>query len=411
MNLYFNLPFDPTGYASISGAQLAQLVGGLGPATGYGFCIVSVDDAFGVPNVPNPNTIAALSSFLWLRIGNTSNASAGLYIWNPNGANSATLLKWQLANISSITAGSITGSQIAANTITDNNIFSVGWNKLPSGGAVGGVLVGNMPNPGLANDTVGGSSLVDNSVGGTKLIFGTAYQVYMTNAAGNAIGLITDYFAALSSTGLGTAYQSPQVNSIGSAIVWITDFFAKLIGVSGIGTAKQAARVNAGATALEWYSDAFADLITAGIGTAHQVARVNSGATALEWATVNSSPFGTLVSISDPNNTGLPADDTPTVIPHTLGAIPTYVRVVVKCLTGTGGYSTGEEVELYSFTGSNGTFRVCPFSVSSDATNITIGVNGGTDSTQLSVLTKAGSTYTNIGSGRANWQLKVYAAL
>ena len=51
MSSYFNLPFDPTGYTTISGAQLAQLVGGLGPAVNYGFCVVSVDDQFGNPNV------------------------------------------------------------------------------------------------------------------------------------------------------------------------------------------------------------------------------------------------------------------------------------------------------------------------------------------------------------------------
>ncbi len=198
---YFNLPFDPSGYDQLSSSQLAQLVAGISPTSNYGMVINTTDDVFGNPTVPSPIAIPLYAGFLWIRWGNASNGSATLYIWNPNAANSAVLLQWQIANISSITAGSITGSQIAALTITDGNIYSVGWAKLPSGAAVGGCLVGNMPNPSLANAIVGNTNMAALSVtgGGVGAII--------------AANTITDYNIALQ----GISYLSILLGTIHGA--------------------------------------------------------------------------------------------------------------------------------------------------------------------------------------------------
>ena len=109
----FVTPFDPSGYATITPTQLAQLVGGVGPITNAGgFSIglfLKTYDVAGVPTVPNPTTYSKLAGYGWLRMGALN---ATLYIWNDNGASDDTLLQWQIANINSIN-GIITGSQIA----------------------------------------------------------------------------------------------------------------------------------------------------------------------------------------------------------------------------------------------------------------------------------------------------------
>ena len=158
----FVVPFHTTGANNITGAQLEQLVGGLEPYTGIGLFVATSDDQYGNPQPPNPATYPKLQTYGWLRL---SAGGVGLYVWNPLAAVSgAGLLKWQLANIASIAAGSVTGQMIAPVTITDANILSVGWNKLPNGGAVGGVLTGNMPNPGLAPASISMAALIGSNI-------------------------------------------------------------------------------------------------------------------------------------------------------------------------------------------------------------------------------------------------------
>jgi len=163
----FLTPFDPSGYVTISGAQLEQLVGGLAPNLSIGLFLITTD-IVGVPTVPNATTTTKWQAYGWLRITPQNNGVA-LYIWNPNGAVDATLLQWQVANIGSIPNGTITGSMIAGLTITDANMFSVSWSKIIPGGSgpsVGGVLTGNMPNPGFVNSSVGQAAIAALSVTG-----------------------------------------------------------------------------------------------------------------------------------------------------------------------------------------------------------------------------------------------------
>src|ERR1035437_7690123 len=103
--------FDPTGAASISGAQLLQLVSGAVPFIDKGFILTTIDDNGGNPNVPDAVTNTKWQGYLWRRISATS---VGIYVWDTNSA-SGVLLQWQSINIAGIGIGSIVDNMIQDN--------------------------------------------------------------------------------------------------------------------------------------------------------------------------------------------------------------------------------------------------------------------------------------------------------
>lgn len=353
----FLTPFDPTAYVVITGAQLEQLVGGLGPNVGIGLIIVTQDSNGNVPTVPNATITAKWQNYAWLRLGfGSSGVGAALYLWNPNGATDAVLLQWQLANINSAFVGQITGAQIAANTITDNNIHDVSWSKLPSGAAVGGSLVGSMPNPSLATNAVALSNLPVPS---------GAYGLIIGNAGGTAFVLGNSPFVSAVMNALGTAYQIPMVN--------------------------------AGGTALQWQSNPFISSVMNTIGAANQTPVINAAGNAVVWSGgVAVQAFAALPSLS---NHAYHA-----TIAHGLAVVPSRIRVVVRCGTTDGTYAVGDEIDIASFSNSGSV----PIAIVADATNITISLF---DSGSLAFTTvkKDGSAGYTLTAGA--WGVYVYASL
>ena len=179
--------FDPTGYTSITGAQLAQLVNSATPTSDRGFVLQTTDSGAGDPDVPNAAGTVAWQRYIWLRVSGTSVTA---YLWNDNGSNSnyvnpttgtvTSLLKWQTVSNSSIAPGQITGTMIAAGTITALNLAS---GSLPSSYITGGVpadwvstaqgdgklIKSDSPIYGAITGTINATVLGDQSVSGDSV--------------------------------------------------------------------------------------------------------------------------------------------------------------------------------------------------------------------------------------------------
>lgn len=233
----FNPPFDPTGYLSITGAQLLQYITGLTTLADKGLFIPTTDIAL-VATVPDANTTTEWQSYGWIR---RQTSAVSLYLWNPTAADnidpntSQNLLKWYSITSASIPDGSITNAKLANNAVTDAKVNDVSFGKITgvptyiqSGAAAGGSLAGNYPNPTLAAGVVGTANIANGAVGTNQLAVGavtlsnvslagsSALQMIRVNAGNTALESFTQVITQIAAPSAGDALKKVRVNAAGN---------------------------------------------------------------------------------------------------------------------------------------------------------------------------------------------------
>lgn len=227
------LGFDPSALSAITGAQLASLITTATPSSDRGMCLFTTDIT-GVPVVPAANSTTEWQRFVWIRVSPATNTVTA-YIWNPGSSyiinynNTSTSpatpgsinTNWTPLSVTSIPAGSITGSQIANTTIEPANIDLGGL--LTALGLTPSSYLTTSSVP-LASGNIGGSFgaglTINNKIVTAAMIFGgTSGQIPQVTDNTNDVGWV-------SSNTVGRVLQivnfdsaTPVAGSVGAVLI------------------------------------------------------------------------------------------------------------------------------------------------------------------------------------------------
>lgn len=340
-------PFDPTGLAEMTAAQLLQYITGITPFDGKGFGITTSDSGT-TPNVPDAISIPIFQACLWTRV---QTASATVYVWNPSAAVDGTFQKWQPITSASIPDLSIVNSKYAPLSITDDKIANVSASKII--GLSAGILPGSfIPTGDLAyNVTTNPNSTYGNPIIAPAAVTGSKIAAQTITVANIALATLTQ--ALLAASSVGTA-QLIDLNVTAGKLAASLDLSGKTIILPTTTTIPQAT-FNAALTASTFISGDLT-LVAGIIGN----------------------------------------------VAHGFSATPKQTRWVLKCTTTNAGYAVGDEIGIHSvWLASEGT---SVFVDGANATNVWCTL---LQTTGLDVLNKTTGAFT--GFTATSWIAKCYA--
>lgn len=126
---------------------------------------------------------------------------------------------------------------------------------------------------------------------------------------------------------------------------------------------------------------------------------------------VTAAASGTSSFLTAVGTAALPAAGAAATVPHSLAGIPSIVRVVLQCLTTNNGYATNDEVDISGAGWSASNTGLPAYTVTADATNVTVGRENNTTPDNLFLHPKTGGAYFNLNTEAAKWQIKIYVRL
>lgn len=169
------------------------------------------------------------------------------------------------------------------------------------------------------------------------------------------------------------------------------------------GAANTWLRMNPTANGLIWTTPDVADLLAAGYNAGQGIKR-NPGNTG--WMPFTPSDFAITTLTNGGTYWPVPVSNSRQQVPHGLGVIPKFCRVVLRCNTGVDGYVAGEEIDITGVTADQ------------DGTNQHVGFTIGYDSTYINVAAASAAAnfwYAAKVGGitqfvSANWDIKAYVS-
>lgn len=162
---------DPTGFTTISGAQLLQAIQ-LAVLYADKGMVVTTTDSSGIPQPPNAAVDTFWKAYLWRRLD--GNGKSYLYQWDESVVSDATYLKWVSILSTAVPVNSVGTAQLQGNSVTPDKIQAVDFSQILNFPTVmGGDVIGNFPNPIVAANAITGSKVA----GGTLTLSNMAGDV------------------------------------------------------------------------------------------------------------------------------------------------------------------------------------------------------------------------------------------
>jgi hypothetical protein len=406
-------PFDPTGYANITGAQLKQFVTGLIPSLQEGLALVTTDIA-NVAQVPAANVTTKWQSYIWIRLTNV--ATAVVYVWIPAASSDPTYLNWVSIQQVTLPVNSVGTAQLQALAVTDAKVNDVSWGKItgtpvfmevsPTPTVAGGALAGNYPSPTIAANAVTGGA-------GGSVAQNTLTNYNLAKTGGTPTTPNTPTLNAPVDPGtniiIPSGSNAGDIMTVNTGINGYTTETVAIVNVTNPTTGNNGQILQVLAGAWTYIFKSILQLVEPTGGQANYVIQVNGAGNGYQLVTAASllaytkSNSGNIAAI---NGTGSVSYQ----FAHGLLATPTKVRVVAVQTNASSqnSYAQYDEVDITQILSINSYVQPA-FTTCANPTNVVVS-QGASGTGALYVVPKGGgavAAMTSLGT----WFIKVYAEL